>query len=387
MQAQSPSPVQPTTGADHREDTLWRRWRSLPRLLRLLWTLGRRDMLLVTAFSLVYGLAPLLALITLQRLVDSAVDVVAGKTTLTTALLWLAVLFLVDGLHVVFELWSSLIDDMEDRLKLRVQERLLRKAHRLSLAAFERPAVYDQLHRAQQGLDTRLATILSNLLPMPSYLVQAISLLIYVGSAHLFFPLVMLLGLLPTYGLFTRHFRRTYWLERKHTAPERRLRYLQDLMVERRAAAEIRLFGLGSYLLARYQQLFGQLRDDRLEFARARQRTDIPRIIGKALTAGLVVVGLVVLIVQRRLSIGAFAAYLLATERLGGATFGVIWSAARIDGDLRYIQDLFEYLDLEEESQTENHQPEPEHSVLSPQPSIPTHPSLRERGLRLPRRR
>ena len=85
MQAQSPSPVQPPTGAD-REDTLWSRWRSLPRLLRLLWDLDRRDMLLVAAFSLVYGLAPLLALITLQRLVDSAVDGAAGKTTLTNAL-------------------------------------------------------------------------------------------------------------------------------------------------------------------------------------------------------------------------------------------------------------------------------------------------------------
>ncbi|MEM8534708.1 MAG: hypothetical protein AAGF95_27950, partial [Chloroflexota bacterium] len=77
-------------------------------------------------------------------------------------------------------------------------------------------------------------------------------------------------------------------------------------MADRRAAAEIRLFGLQDYFLNRYQQIFRQLRDDRIKMARDRQRTDVPRAFGKALTAGAVAVGLTVLIAQGRLSIGAF---------------------------------------------------------------------------------
>lgn len=83
--------------------------------------------------------------------------------------------------------------------------------------------------------------------------------------------------------------------------------------------------------------------------ARDRQRTDMPRAFGKALTAGAVAVGLTVLIAQGRLSIGAFVAYLSATNQLGSSIGMVILGIAMIDGDLRYMQDVFDYLDLDEE--------------------------------------
>ena len=333
----------------NREDTLWQRWRVFPRLLQLLWELGRRDVLMIAGFSLINGLAPLLSLLVLQRFVDSTADAISGNISLSVALVWLALLFVVEGLKAIFGFWEILIEDIQKRLTARAQERLLQKAGRLSLAAFESPMLFDQLHRAQQGLDKRLLNVLTYLLPIPSYLITTISLLVYVGSAHIFFPIILLLGLVPTYGLFTRYFQQTYLLARKHTPFERMLTYLGDLMADRRAAAEIRLFSLQDYFLTRYQQIFRQLRDDRIKMARDRQRTDVPRAFGKALTAGAVAVGLTVLIAQGRLSIGAFVAYLSATNQLGSSIGMVILGIAMIDGDLRYMQDVFDYLDLDEE--------------------------------------
>jgi ATP-binding cassette subfamily B protein len=337
--------------ADEASSESWRqRWRVLPRLLRLLWEVDRRDVLLVGALSLVNGLRPLLSLLVLQRLIDSALAAITHAAPLRDALLWLAAWFLIEALQTILDLLYGLIAHIQERMRARVQERLLRKASRLSLAAFERPAAYDQLQRAQQALDTRLTTLLDSIVPTPIYLVQAASLLIYVGSAHLFFPLVILLGQLITYGAYTHYFRRSYWLDRKQAAPLRALRYLGELMVERRVAGEIRLFGLGAYLLERYQRLFGQLRDERLKLARDRQRTDLIRVAGKALNTGLVVVGLVVLIARRALSVGAFVAYLSAAERLSEAIAMIVtWGIGQADNGLRYMQDLFDYLDLEEE--------------------------------------
>jgi ATP-binding cassette subfamily B protein len=82
----------------------------------------------------------------------------------------------------------------------------------------------------------------------------------------------------------------------------------------------------------------------------------MPRSVGKALTAGVVALGLTVLIAQGRLSIGSFAAYLRATDQLGSSIGMIILGIAMIDSDLRYIQDVFNYLDIDEEHPGHTHQ-------------------------------
>src|SRR5262249_6215497 len=159
------------------------------------------EMLLIAGFALAGGITPIFSLAVLRGLVDSAVGVAAGATPWRTAALWLAGLLLANLIQSAFDFWQNrwfgLGDEIQDRLKARAQERLLAKASRLSLANFERPESYDRLHRAQYGLDTRLFSTMEFLFPMPAHLVTALGLLLYVGSAHVLFPVVLLAGLLP----------------------------------------------------------------------------------------------------------------------------------------------------------------------------------------------
>lgn len=334
------------------KDSWLRRWRRFPQLLQLLWELGPRDMLVLAAASLINGLRPLLSFIILQQLVDSAAALVMGRTAISAVLLWLAALFVIEALQVILDLSYGMIEEIHDRLKARVHEQILRKSSRLSLAAFEQPAVYDQLQRAQQVLETRLTSLLEATLSLPMYIVQALSLLIYVGAAHVYFPIVIVCSQAIAYGAYTHAFRLHYWLDHKHTPSLRLLRYLGNLMSERRAAAEIRLFSLQEHLLGRYQSLYKHLQVERLKLARDRQRTDLFRVVGKAINTGLVAIGLVVLVAQNLLSVGAFVAFLSAAERLSETIAMIItWGIGQADNDLRYMNDLFEFLERDDEEQ------------------------------------
>src|SRR5437763_10566997 len=82
-------------------DSLRQRWRHLPRLLQLLWELGARHLVLLALFSLAAGLLPVLSLVLLQRLVDSAVGVMNGKVPLVVAMVWLAGLLLAPYFHAI----------------------------------------------------------------------------------------------------------------------------------------------------------------------------------------------------------------------------------------------------------------------------------------------
>ena len=203
------------------------------------------------------GLVPVAAVLVLRGLVDSAVDLIRGEGELAIALIWAGALlgvYLVE--NVLGEVRDWLANEIEDRITARVEEQLLRRAGSLSLAAFERPDLYDQLHRARQALDSRLFTSLNALFRFPSLLVTGFGILLFLATAHLVFPLVLLVGLVPFHYVTLGLDRKVWILIRAQTQSDRVLTYLSDLMTKKNAAAEVRLFGLGEYLRDRETAAF-----------------------------------------------------------------------------------------------------------------------------------
>src|SRR5947208_8395470 len=104
-------------------DSLRQRWRYFPRLVRLLWELGPRHLVLLAIFSLAGGLLPVLSLVLLQRLVDSALGVITGAVPLGVAVLWLITLLVAHFLHAVTDFWENgwagLLENTQERMKAR----------------------------------------------------------------------------------------------------------------------------------------------------------------------------------------------------------------------------------------------------------------------------
>ena len=103
------------------------------------------------------------------------------------------------------------------------------------------------------------------------------------------------------------------------------------------------------HLLDRYQTLFLQQRNDRLRVALAQVKNIVPGVVGDQLSYGLVLTGTVALVARGSLSIGYYAAFLGAAERFRDASLLLLVGIRGIDSDLRYLKDMFDYLDLEEE--------------------------------------
>jgi ABC-type multidrug transport system fused ATPase/permease subunit len=334
-------------------DSALTRWRYLPRFLRLLWEIDPRTVALVALVTVAAGILPVLAVAALGRLVDAAVGVVQGTVPLTSALVWLGALFvagfLAEGIRA--DGYVFMVPDLRfERLRLGVEERLLTKAHRLPLAAFEQPELYDRLHRARQGLERPVFRVWRSFWAIPAHLVTVVGLVVYLGADHPILPAILLLGLAPQQLVSGRAFHRRYFMEREHTTAERVLAYLGDLMVGRGAAAEIRLFGLGEHLLRTRQSLFARLRDDRLRLAGESARLNAVPAVAEQAVAGLAIVVGVGIVALGRLSVGQFAAFFTALERFRDALGWALGSVSFVDGDLRYVRDLFDYLDLEEEA-------------------------------------
>ena len=330
-------------------DSITGRWRYLPKLIGLLWRVAPSDVVLIGIPSLVSGLVPLAAVLILRELVDSTVDLIAGGGELGTALTWagaLLVIYLVE--NALGEVRDWLSREIRDRIAARVEERLLERAGTLSLAAFERPDLYDQLHRARQALDSRLDSTLHALFRSPSLLVTGFGVLLFLATAHPVLPLVLLAGLLPFHYVTLALFRKVWILTRAQTQSERVLAYLSDLMTKREAAAEIRLFGLGDYLRNRRQVLSTRLRLERYELSREHAGRGSLMNVTDQVAYSAVIGGVCLMILRGSLTVGSFAAYLSAAERFRQTMSLFGFYLMTLDADFRYLADLIDYLEIDD---------------------------------------
>ena len=340
----------PTDAAVGSMNSLMGRWRYLPKLVGLLWRLAPWDLVSIGVFSLLSGLVPVGAILVLRGLVDSTVDLIAGHGDLTNALLWtvalLGVILLENALSEVRDWLSS---EVSDRLLARVEERLLHRASTLSLAAFERPDLYDQLHRAREALDNRLLTSLNALFRSPSLLVTGFGVLLFLATAHPVFPLVVLGGLLPIHFATLALDRKVWILIRAQTQSERVLTYLSDLMTTKNSAAEVRLFGLGDYLREKRQRLSSRLRREKYELSREHAGLASLASMTDQIVYGAVIGGVCLMILRGSLTVGSFAAYLSAAERFRYSMLWIGFYLMTLHADFRYLADLIDYLEISDD--------------------------------------
>ena len=339
----------PSGGAVDPMDSIMGRWRYLPKLIGLLWRVAPSDLALIGVTSTVSGLVPLAAVLALRGLVDSAVDLIAGEGELEAAMIWasaLLAIYLIE--NVLGEVRDWLANEIEDRMTARIEEQLLRRAGSLSLAAFERPDLYDQLHRARDALDGRLYSSLNALYRSPALLVTGFGVLLFLATAHPVLPLVLLAGLLPFHYVTLSLFRKVWILTRAQTQSERVLAYLSDLMTKREAAAEVRLFGLGEYLRNRRRDLSHRLRLERYELSRDHAGRGALMNVTDQVAYGAVMGGVCLMILRGSLTVGSFAAYLSAAERFRQTMSLFGFYLMTLDADFRYLADLIDYLEIDD---------------------------------------
>ena len=330
--------------------TSMRLWTMLPRLITFVWSLGRAEVALIALFLAIGGLMPIAGVALLRLVVDSAADAVSSDAPFSRVAVWLSLLVAaMFAEKLLLFLDQELGQHRYERLRVRAQEKLISKAGSLSLMTFERPEFYDRLRRAQDGVDNNLSVTIRYALWIPTRLITSVGLLVYLATASLILPVIMVAGLVPVYLVSAHYSRRLYDLRRRHAHDERRLDYLGDLMTGREAAAEVRLFGLGSHLLDKHQRLFSQLRDHRLKLARHRAVNTIGPTLGDQLTYAVVILGLVLLIAGGDLTVGYFVALLGASERFRDAVGQLFSHISGLHEHLRYLQDLFGYLDIQDE--------------------------------------
>ncbi len=323
-----------------------RRLRYLPRVVRLLWAVDAGGATVLFLLSAGIGLFVVAEVHVLRRLIETAQQVVEGDGSLMAGLWWGLALGALALLDAIVEQGKRILDlRFEGRLRAHIEGSCYEQAQAMPLEWFEHADHYDQLHRVRRGMTSRLTGMMVSFWYGVSHLVAVVSLLLYLAQFHWVLPLLLAIGSTPGVLLYHRFLHQKYYVQRELAPHERRFMVYAGLLTGRESAAEVRLFGLGGWLLDQVAVLRRRLDRERLRLAGRELRQAIVHSGLNGLAHILALVFSVGLLVVGRVSIGTAAALFAAIERFQGEYSNLVNLIVGGYDDLRYLQDYFEFMD------------------------------------------
>ncbi len=233
-----------------------------------------------------------------------------------------------------------------DRFTNYVSLRLMEHAGRLDLVSFEDPVFYDKMERARRMTTSRLG-MLGTLAGMCQQLITLGSL----SSAIIFFSpwfiVLLVLTVVPAFLGETRFTMLAYSMLYRWTPERRELDYLRALGASVQSAKEVKIFGLGNYLVERSRDLFER-------FYAENRKLAVKRAVSGSLlnllpTAGYY--GTYAFILYRTMSgtltVGDLTFLAGAFSRSRGLIESLFGSLNSIAEQALYIKDLFDFFEVQ----------------------------------------
>ena len=258
---------------------------------------------------------------------------------------------------------------------MRLQHLVIEKSGKVPLEEFELPAFHDRLQRARQAATWRSFFIFENALSAARGSGQSGELPRPPGAGPRGLPLVLGAGAAPSLITHLRRGEEQYALRRSQTPAQRRVDYLVQLLTDREAAKELRLYQLGRFLIDEWHRAALAPRDERLRLARSSSSASGRPGPGRAVAGGRLAL-LFWQSVEGVVSLGGFVALMQAATGFQGQLVAVLRQMGNLYEESLYLGDLKAFVQYERVE--EGREP------AAARAAVPDR--LRERELRLSRR-
>jgi ATP-binding cassette subfamily B protein len=245
--------------------------KNLPSLFGMVWAAAPIVVLSSLICRLLAALVPLGILAVTRLIIDSIFRLTSNHTPLPGAFWWMVSFEF--GLASLAMITSRLIDFCDSRLADKftcyINIRIMQHATTLDLVSYEDPLFYDKLERARvQGTD-RVGMIQAiGRLVQEFFTTVSLAASIFIFSPWILCTLI--LCTLPTFLSETHFAFLGYSLNSQQTSSRREMEYFRVLGGSKESAKELRLFGLGSFLVDRYEALANEVHHQTFALARRR---------------------------------------------------------------------------------------------------------------------
>jgi ATP-binding cassette, subfamily B, bacterial len=323
--------------------------RSLPRVLRLVWSTNALFTALMGLLSLLQGFTPAASVWITGLVIDS---VVLGIRVHSPNPIWFPV-----GLQLAVTLFSSLLSTLsnivqqllQEQVSNRIQLLILEKSNTLDLTFFEDPTFYDKLRQAANQSNYQPVAMISQTFDLFRSTVTLFSMIFLLLQLAWWLALVALVIPIPAF-FSSIHYGWRGFLRTRRQSPERRLMdYFNRLMTVDTYNKEIKLFTLGTFFIAQFRRLANKLYEEDKALVVRRYLANFlwTSLTGVANSAIYLYVALQVVLSLGRISLGSLSRYTQAAVQAGQNFQSLLNGISSAYENNLYVTILFEFLEYE----------------------------------------
>ena len=242
---------------------------------------------------------------------------------------------------------------LRDHATYHIQSRIYEQAANAPLIRFEDSAFYDCLRRANNNLGDRLTELLNSLLlPLWQFSIAA-SIAGTLFVVHPWVIPIMALGIIPSLLLQSKRAHMVYDVQRKHTLTDRLRHYYQELLTDRQAAAEVRLFDLSRFLHNRWAHSWRTREKDVLDVHKRDSGYHAFGGFWEWLSYAGALSLIIYSVVMGQATIGDLAVVISYATRFQNFLQGTVQSVGDILEHSEFLGDAFEFFALAKEQEKE----------------------------------
>ena len=320
------------------------------RAVRLVWQASPGWYLANFTLQIIQGLLPLAALYLMKLIVDavilsiSAPDKAEAFRHIVLLILAAGVVALLNGLCQLLAAIAG--EAMSQTVTDHVFDLLHAKSVEVDLEYYENPQYFDTLHRAQQEGPYRPTSIVNDLVRLVQNSVTLLAMAGLLLTLHWGVAGVLFLAVVPGVLVRIKYANKMYRFHRERTKTERQALYINWVLTGDIHAKEVRLFGLGDLLTARFSTLHDKLRLEKLAIGKKRSIADFLAQAG-AITGVFCSFGFIAYrTVHGAITPGDMVMYFQAFQRGLNSMRDLLGSMASLYEDNLFLSNLHDFLAL-----------------------------------------
>ncbi|GGU55829.1 multidrug ABC transporter permease [Streptomyces albospinus] len=328
--------------------TLWGALKSLPglvgRTIALAWRTDRRSLITVGVTEVGQGIAAAVKLLALNAALHAILAAGTDVRGLRHALPAGVMLVVINSVNALLASWStSAAGSLEPKVERAASEQYLAACERVEMEAIEDGAFRELIDRAQYGANEARHMIGSSVAAINSVLslVASGGVLLTLNPALL--PMLILIVAPRGWGVMRvaqqRYLSTMTWIEHLRAS-----RVLSNLLTSVTAALEVRVHGVGAYLLRHFKTMSHTAESEQERLAKDKARTELAASalqgVGYLLTFTL----MISLCLTGHMSVAAFGTAVMALNSGSAGIGALVHTMSQLHEQSLYVHDLADFL-------------------------------------------
>jgi len=254
--------------------------------------------------------------------------------------IWIG-LWLTEDLYWLTKPWLFAI--VKDRAVYRFQRRMMEQAASVPLVAFEHGSFHARLQRASDDIGGKLSTLLMSLIDTLQVFLMGLSVAIALWTVSPWLAPILILAAIPAIILESRVASAVQEVLKRHATNSQFLSRIEQIVRDRDAGAEIRLFGSSHVLIGRWRDTRNRRADDVLDAEWRRTKAGIGGDLVRSFAFAICIAVALWEITGQQQSIGTWVIVTTGLEWMSGFVRSLAIASRRAREQVAYAGDLFAF--------------------------------------------